>query len=91
MTRALVSSRQFRRDYKRLKARHGARLDQDLRTVLDVLAGGGVLPAKARDHQLVGWSPVARELHIRPDLLLVYRMTPDTVELVRMGTHSDLF
>lgn len=34
-----------------------------------------------------GW----RDLHIEPDWLLLYRIDGDTLELVRTGTHADLF
>jgi mRNA interferase YafQ len=50
------------------------------------------LPEKTRDHELSGeWSD-HRECHLKPDLLLIYRK-PDAhvLQLVRMGSHSELF
>jgi len=33
-----------------------------------------------------------RECHLRPDLLLIYRKpNPETLQLVRLGSHSELF
>lgn len=34
-----------------------------------------------------------RECHLKPDLLLIYRLTSDgkTLELARIGSHSELF
>ena len=34
-----------------------------------------------------------RECHLKPDLLLIYRLTADgkELELVRFGSHSELF
>jgi len=49
------------------------------------------LPAEARNHDLVGnWADV-KEFHISGDLLVVYRINEQTVELLRIGTHSQLF
>ena len=56
------------------------------------LAADQSLPAANRDHALSGDWTACRECHIRPDLLLIYRkMDADTLELVRLGSHSDLF
>ena len=50
------------------------------------------LPTGNRDHALVGNWAGYRECHIKPDLLLIYRK-PDmeTLHLVRLGSHSELF
>jgi len=49
------------------------------------------LSSKAKDHQLkenwVGY----RELYISGDLLLVYKITENTLTLVRIGSHSEIF
>jgi mRNA interferase YafQ len=47
------------------------------------------LAARYRDHQLTGWNDV-RECHIRPDLILLYRKPPGILQLVRLGSHSQL-
>jgi mRNA interferase YafQ len=46
---------------------------------------------KHRDHQLKGVFRDCRECHIEPDWLLIYRIEGDVLQLVRTGTHSDLF
>ncbi|HEX5455352.1 MAG TPA: type II toxin-antitoxin system YafQ family toxin [Stellaceae bacterium] len=50
-----------------------------------------ILPRRYFDHPLAGeWSD-CRDCHIRPDLILIYRKPDDrTVELVRLGSHSEL-
>jgi mRNA interferase YafQ len=42
-------------------------------------------------HPLIGeWSD-HRDCHIKPDLVLIYRKpNPKTLELVRLGSHSEL-
>lgn len=49
------------------------------------------LQEKNRDHNLSGNYAGYRECHILPDWLLIYRYDGDFLELVRTGTHSDLF
>lgn len=82
----------FKRDYRREKsARHGKRLDDLLMDVVDLLAVDESLPRRHFDHALTGeWSD-HRDCHIRPDLVLIYRKPDgDTLELVRLGSHSEL-
>lgn len=49
------------------------------------------LQEKNQDHNLTGNYVGYRECHILPDWLLIYRYEGDYLELVRTGTHSDLF
>jgi len=49
------------------------------------------LPVEALDHPLKGEYKGFRELHISGDMLLIYRTTDATLNLVRIGTHSQLF
>jgi mRNA interferase YafQ len=90
--RTIERTGQFKRDYKReLKGQHRAVLDDSLQTVLKMLVADKPLPAKYRDHPLTGDWADHRDCHIKPDLVLIYRM-PDaeTLQLVRMGSHSEL-
>ena len=83
----------FRRDFKRQKAGpRGRRLDAILSGVVSLLAADKPLPAANRDHSLSGEWNDHRDGHLRPDLLLIYRK-PDaqTLQLVRLGAHSELF
>jgi len=91
VSKEIVRSTQFRRDARLALKRSGRGVLDDLGAVLDALVEGEPLEDRHRDHHLVGWSPPARECHVRPDLLLVYRTTDDVLELVRLGSHSDLF
>jgi mRNA interferase YafQ len=83
----------FRRDYKREKSgRHGKKVDALLLEVVNLLAADEPLPRRYFDHALSGeWSD-HRDCHIRPDLVLIYRKPDDeSLELVRLGSHSELF
>ncbi len=57
------------------------------------LASGETLPRQCRDHALSGDYAEYRECHIRPDWLLIYKITEESLVLTleRTGTHSDLF
>jgi mRNA interferase YafQ len=82
----------FRRDYKREKSgRHGKRLDADLLETVAILAKNEPLSRGYFDHSLGGeWSD-HRDWHIRPELILIYRKPDETsLELVRLGSHSEL-
>ena len=82
----------FKRDYRREKSgRHGKRLDARLMEVVNLLAADTPLPRRNVDHPLSGEWKDFRDCHIRPDLILIYRK-PDaeTLELVRLGSHSEL-
>ena len=85
----LVRTNQFKRDYKRARKR-GYNLGK-LVEVISMIASGESLPAKLRDHALLGEFSDCRECHIQPDWLLIYRARRDELNLIRAGTHADLF
>jgi len=49
------------------------------------------LPQEAKEHPLKGNYSDYREFHISGDLLLIYRVEDETLKLVRIGSHSELF
>ena len=61
--------------------------------VVNILADGGTLDARYRDHSLSGKYKGTRECHIEPDWLLVYEIIDNVLVLVlyRLGSHSELF
>ncbi len=83
----------FKRDYKReAKGVHRATLDNDLLSILKALIADRPLEPRQRDHDLTGDWMGYRECHVKPDLLLIYRKDrDDTLILVRLGSHSELF
>jgi mRNA interferase YafQ len=90
--REIKYTNRFKRDYKREKAgQHGKRLDLVLVEATNMLAADELLPRRYFDHPLSGdWSD-HRDCHIRPDLILIYRKPDDqNLELVRLGSHSEL-
>jgi mRNA interferase YafQ len=90
--RKIEHTGQFKRDYKReAKGQHRLVLDDALLAVLKLLIADKALPAKYRDHPLSGEWADHRDCHIKPDLVLIYRLPDaDTLQLVRIGSHSEL-
>lgn len=83
----------FQRDFKREKKGQRRReLDSLVSWVVSLLVEDVPLPERNRDHRLGGDWHDFRECHLKPDLLLIYRK-PDAevLQLVRMGSHSELF
>ena len=86
-------SGQFKRDYK-LALKRG--LDpKKLEEGITLLCAETPLPERYRDHALVNSRNYKdmRECHIQPDWLLIYKVVRETLilELIRTGSHSDLF
>ena len=91
--RTVEQTAAFRRDYKRTKSNP---LHKDIADILpelvDMLVNDRALPAKYRDHPLIGPWKGHRDCHIKPDLVLIYARVGDSaLRLVRLGSHSDLF
>jgi len=55
------------------------------------LIEGKPLPEEALDHPLKGEYKDCREFHISGDLLVIYFIVDDTLNLIRIGSHSQLF
>jgi mRNA interferase YafQ len=85
----------FKRDYKREKSgksrQYAQKLDRELMDVVASLAADTALPRHHADHPLTGDWKDFRDCHVRPDLVLIYcKPDGDTLELVRLGSHSEL-
>lgn len=90
--RTISHSNAFKRDYRReLRGQYRETLDADLQSILRVLAADEVPQRFYKDHRMTGRWNRYRNCHIRPDLILLYRK-PDseTLELARLGSHSEL-
>jgi mRNA interferase YafQ len=89
--REIVRSTRFKRDYKREKKGQCASVFRaELEAVLRLLVAGNPLPERYHDHQLTGNWNGCRDCHIKPDVVLLYRIKPGRLELVRIGSHSEL-
>ncbi|MCQ2258564.1 MAG: type II toxin-antitoxin system YafQ family toxin [Bacteroidaceae bacterium] len=84
----IYPSTQFKKDYKRY--RNNPKLVEALGKVIDMLANEQVVPQENRPHLLKGEYKGCMECHIGGDFLLIW-VSGDVIELVRLGSHSELF
>ena len=91
--RRIERTNAFRRDFKReKKGQYRRDLDSRVSDVVSLLVEDAPPSEKCRDHVLGGDWEDHHECHLRPDLLLIDRKPgPDVLQLVRMGSHSELF
>lgn len=80
---------QFKRDVK--KALRRGKDPEKLKKVVELLVAGKTLPARYKDHPLKGDYRDCRDCHLEPDWLLIYRIHGDELQLIRTGSHADLF
>lgn len=90
--RTIRFTSRFKRDYRREKSgKHGKKLDVLLEGIINFLAADQPLPPSTVDHPLIGTLNDCRDCHVKPDLILIYRQPDDnSLELVRLGSHSEL-
>jgi len=79
----------FKKQYKKLHFQ-----DKELlKEIIVLLAENKKLEEKYKDHRLTGNFKDLRECHVKPDLLLIYKINDDILELalVQVGNHNSLF
>ncbi|HUH42242.1 MAG TPA: type II toxin-antitoxin system YafQ family toxin [Sulfurimonas sp.] len=79
----------FKKQYKKLSASD----KESLKEVIILLANNEILDEKYKDHKLTGNFKDLKECHIKPDLLLIYKINDNILELalVQVGNHNSLF
>lgn len=90
--RTIERTTAFKRDFKReAKGRHRGILDTELRRMIVALANDELLEPRHRDHALSNDWRDYRDCHVKPDLVLIYRLIGnDRLILARLGSHSEL-
>ena len=81
--------KQFSKDLQ--KAKLNSTNSAKLFMYISLLLEEKELPSQAKEHSLSGEWQDTREFHISGDLLVIYRIENSTLELLRIGTHSQLF
>ena len=88
--KSFKTSTQFRKDLKRynnMPLKLAA-----LKNVLEILKYEQKIPAKYHPHMLLGSYQGCMECHVQGDFLLIwFNEENDIIELVRLGSHSELF
>jgi mRNA interferase YafQ len=95
--RTISFGSRFNKDFKReSRGLYAKTLVVDLKTATDILRADELLAARYADHALGGRWIGNRDCHIKPDLVLIYskrdgqRPEDRTLQLVRLGSHSEL-
>ena len=90
--REIDYTHRFKRDYRREESGLlGKKLEELVRPILALLVEDKPLPRRYSDHALSGEWMDHRDCRVRPDLVLIDRLVgTDRLELVRLGSHSEL-
>jgi len=75
----IIRKTQFKKDFKRI-IKQGKKL-KDLEAILSMLIEDKSVPEKYLDHPLIAEYNGYRELHIKPDWFLVYKIEGDYVSV----------
>ena len=98
--REIVFSTKFKKDIKHFK--NNQKVLDEIFAIIELLANDKPLPEKCVADQLQGEYKGVTDCHVRPDVILLYRLK-DTIkdgkvitelsllELLRVGSHSQLF
>ena len=88
----IFPTKSFNKSYKKLR-KSGLVRREDVETVVKKLSEGEKLSEKYRDHILSGIFLGYRECHIKPDVLLIYKIEKKVLILIleKIGSHSELF
>lgn len=81
-------SNAFKRD---LKKHYLALIGEGWTQVSDCLLNNKPIPEKYQDHALTGNWQGFRDCHLKPDLVLIYRIVDNEIELHRLNSHSEIF
>ncbi|MDC1205427.1 type II toxin-antitoxin system YafQ family toxin [Candidatus Pacebacteria bacterium] len=87
--RAVIRQTKFKRDFKNSKRRGKDILK--LQNIVQYLVTNGEAPPTSSPHKLGGKFSGLWECHIETDWLLIYDVSDTEVQLIRTGTHADLF
>lgn len=86
----LEYSTQFKKDFKKITKRSISDIIE-VGNVISILQRGETLDAIHVDHPLTGDWRGYRDCHVKPDLVLIYKINDVTLKLARIGSHSELF
>jgi mRNA interferase YafQ len=86
----LEYSTQFKKDFKKVTKMPIPDI-VEVCSVITTLQKGQTLPKKYLDHSLSGNWVGFSDCHVKPDLVLIYRVYDNYLQLSRIGSHSELF
>ena len=93
--RNVTIATKFKKDFKLVqKSPRFKKWSGKFEAYVEMLRKGESLPPESHDKPMAQHSEKehrgCREFHAAPDIVVIYRMNDDTVELVRIGQHNNL-
>ena len=89
----VIFGKNFKKSMKNVRS-YPEYKEKELDDALKTLASGGKLPENMRDHDMVKQSREelqgCRVFHLRPNLVVVYKMDKTTLEVLDIGKHNTL-
>lgn len=86
----IIYSSKFKKDLKRYQ--NNKSKVKNLQTIIKHLSYDGRVPTEYRPHKLHGFYEGCMECHVESDFLLIWiDETTNTIKLLRLGTHHELF
>jgi len=85
----LFRTKTFIKEYK--KQKFTDKLYVKYVTFVSTLLNQNSLPTEAMNHKFKGEYEELYEFHISGDLLIIYKIQNEVLQLIRIGTHSELF
>lgn len=90
--RDIQFTRQFKKDYKKIKTYKNFVITE-FDDLIRKLQNDEVLDVKFSDHPLTNSGKQfkgARDVHLRPDIVILYLKQDNSLKLLRIGNHSNL-
>ena len=90
--REIHFTRQFKKDYKKIQQYKDFNVEE-FDDIIKKLMNDEILDAKYQDHPLIHQPKEfrnSRDIHLRPDIVIIYQKTSDALKLLRIGNHSNL-
>lgn len=86
----IIQKKRFIKSLKKYRANKAVL--QELRIVIALLISEKPIPRKYKDHELKGNLKGIRELHLKPDDLLLYiKVDGNSITLIDIGSHAGIF
>lgn len=86
---SLVLSKKFDKEFRKIK--FSRKNHEKYVLFLSPLLSNKTVSTEARNHRLSGEYRHCKEFHISGDLLVIYQKNNDTLKLLRIGSHAQLF
>ncbi|WP_395946348.1 type II toxin-antitoxin system YafQ family toxin [Caedibacter taeniospiralis] len=86
----IIQKKRFIKSLKKYRANKAVL--QELRILIALLISEKPIPRKYKDHELKGNLKGIRELHLKPDDLLLYiKVDGNSITFIDIGSHASIF